>query len=265
MSVDVTDLRAFYASPLGVVARRFIGRQIARFWSDLRGLSVLGLGYALPYIASRGETCEARLAFMPAWQGVVNWPAAGMSATALVDPLMMPLPDGSVDRVLVVHALETVESPGELLAEAWRVLTPGGRLVLVAPNRRGLWARLDTTPFGEGRPFSRSQLRNLMRQTLFSPDGWAETLYMPPLRSRLLLRSAVGWERFGVGLSLPFHGVHVVDATKQLHRPIPVHEKRKVRRLPPVLVPVPASQGLALGVAEPGRLSRQAVSGAGFF
>jgi hypothetical protein len=59
--------------------------------------------------------------------------------------------------------------------------------------------------------------------------------------------------------------VHVVEATKQLHRPIPVHEKRKVRRLPPVLVPVPASQGLALGVAEPGRLSRQAVSGAGFF
>jgi SAM-dependent methyltransferase len=250
MSVDVTDLRAFYASPLGVVARRFVGRAIGRFWSDLRGLSVLGLGYALPYIAPRGEAGEARLAFMPAWQGVVNWPAAGMSATALVDPLMMPLPDGSIDRVLVVHALETVESPAELLSEVWRILTPGGRLVLVAPNRRGLWARLDTTPFGEGRPFSRSQLRDLMRQTLFSPDGWAETLYMPPLRSRLLLRSAVAWERLGVGLSLPFHGLHVVEATKQLHRPIPVREKRRAERLSPVLVPMPATrQGLAFDVA----------------
>ena len=190
MSVDVTDLRAFYASPLGVVARRFVGRAIARFWSDLRGLSVLGLGYALPYIAPRGDACEARLAFMPAWQGVVNWPAAGMSATALADPLMMPLPDGSIDRVLVVHALETVESPAELLSEVWRILTPGGRIILVAPNRRGLWARVDTTPFGHGQPYSRSQLNRLMRETLFSPAGWAETLYVPPFPSWVLLRTA---------------------------------------------------------------------------
>lgn len=251
MSVDVTDLRAFYASPLGVVARRFVGRVVGRFWTDLRGLSLLGLGYATPYLAALREECERTLAFMPASQGVVNWPAAGASASALVDPLIMPLPDGSVDRVLVVHALEIVDSPAELLSEIWRVLTPGGRLILVAPNRRGLWARLDTTPFGEGRPFSRSQLRDLMRQTLFSPDNWAETLYVPPLRSRLLLRGAVAWERIGIGLSLPFHGLHVVEATKQLHRPIPIRARRRERRLSPVLVPVPATCGMVLSPPRP--------------
>jgi hypothetical protein len=85
-------------------------------------------------------------------------------------------------------------------------------------------------------------LRDLMRQTLFSPDGWAETLYVPPLRSRLLLRGAVAWERLGIGLSLPFYGLHIVEATKQLHRPIPVYEKRRSQRLSPVLVPMPATR-----------------------
>ena len=163
------------------MTRRFVGRAVDRFWGPLTGLRVLGLGYAPPYLSAVKNESERTLAFMPANQGVVNWPRSGASASALVDPLMMPLPEASIDRVLVVHALETVESPSELLHEIWRILTPGGRIILVAPNRRGLWARMDTTPFGYGQPYSRSQLKSLMRQTWFSPEGWAETLYVPPL------------------------------------------------------------------------------------
>jgi SAM-dependent methyltransferase len=242
MSVDITDLRAFYASPLGGVTRRLVGRAIDRFWGPLTGLRVLGLGYATPYLATVRPECERALAFMPASQGVVNWPGTGASASALVDPLMMPLPDASIDRVLVVHALETVESPAELLHELWRILTPGGRVIVVAPNRRGLWARMDTTPFGHGQPFSRSQLKALMRQTLFSPEGWAETLYVPPLRNRFLLRTALAWERVGNGFSLPFAGLHVVEATKQLYRAVAIRPARRAGRFAPVLVPAPASR-----------------------
>jgi SAM-dependent methyltransferase len=238
MSVDVTDLRAFYAGPLGYVARRLVGRALAQVWTDLRGLSVLGLGYATPYMAEM-EEARKRIAFMPASQGVVNWPASGPSASALVDPMMMPLADGSVDRVLVVHALEVVESPSELLGEVWRILTPGGRLILVCPNRRGLWSRMDTTPFGHGQPFSRRQLRHLMKGALFSPESWAEILYVPPLRGRFLLSTAAAWEGLGRSMSLPFAGLHVVEATKQLHRPIPVYEKRRARRFSPAFVPAP--------------------------
>ncbi len=240
MSVDVTDLRAFYASPLGHVARRLVNRVIDRFWGRLQGLRVLGLGYATPYLGPVREAAERTLAFMPAFQGVVNWPATGLSASALVDPLAMPLPDASIDRILVVHALETVDSPSELLHEIWRILTPGGRIIVVAPNRRGLWARMDTTPFGHGQPYSRSQLNRLMRETLFSPEGWAETLYVPPLPGWFLLRTAAAWERIGISLSLPFAGLHVVEATKQLYRPVAVRQTRRVPRTEPVLVPAPA-------------------------
>lgn len=242
MSVDITDLRAFYASPLGAIAQRMVRAQVDRFWPNLAGLRLLGLGYATPYLPEPGSPCERVLAFMPAAQGVVNWPAEGLSASTLVDATALPLPDTVVDRVLVVHALETVQGPADMLHEVSRILSPGGRAILVVPNRRGLWARMDRTPFGQGQPFSRSQLRALMRGALLSPNGWAETLYVPPVRSKLLLSSAGAWERLGLDLSLPFAGLHVVEATKQLHRPVLVRKTQRARRLAPVLAPVPASR-----------------------
>ena len=243
MSVDVVDLRAFYASPLGFVARELVGRVLDRFWGPVQGLRVLGLGYATPYLAGVREASERTLAFMPAHQGVVNWPATGLSASALVDLTIMPLPDACVDRVVLGHATEAVDSPAAPLQEVWTILTPGGRVIVVAPNRRGLWARMDTTPFGYGRPYSRSQLNRLMRDTLFSPEGWAETLYVPPLPGWAFLRAALIWERVGAGLALPFAGVHVVEAAKQLYRPLAVRSLRRAERLAPIFAPAPASRG----------------------
>lgn len=242
MRLDVTDLRAFYASPLGVVTHRVVARTIHGFLGSVSGLRVLGLGYVTPYLGPVHVIAERTLAFMPATQGVVNWPSSGRSVTALADPTMLPLPEAAVDRVILVHALEAVESSSELLSEVWRVLTPGGRLILVVPNRTGVWARRDATPFGHGQPYSRSQLGRLMRQTLFSPEGWAEALYMPPIRSRFWLGTAGAWERLGTGLALPFAGLHVVDATKQLYRPVTVRQVRRLEARVPARVLVPAGQ-----------------------
>ena len=119
---------------------------IERRWGPCVGQSVLGIGYATPYLNGFSDSAVRVLAFMPAEQGVVNWPEDGASSSALVDATMMPLPDACIDRVLVVHALELSESPGELLSEIWRILTPGGRVLIVAPNRRGVWAQLEATP-----------------------------------------------------------------------------------------------------------------------
>jgi SAM-dependent methyltransferase len=169
---------------------------------------------------------------MPSRQGVVKWPTASPSLAALVEDTQLPLPDASADRVLAVHALEmTIHAP-DMLREVWRVLAAGGRLLLIVPNRRGIWARLDTTPFGHGRPFSRGQLVELLREAQFTPVGWSEALWLPPLTRVPFLRAAVAWERVGQTLSLPFAGVHIVEATKQVWRPIPA---RPVRRLAPVL------------------------------
>jgi len=236
MSYDVVDLRDFYAQRLGTVARRFVGRGIRARWADTRGLRVLGVGYATPYLGLFREEAERCLAFMPAVQGVVKWPSAKPTLTALVDEYALPLADSSVDRVLLVHALEMSHDAPTLLREVWRVLAAGGRLMAVVPNRRGLWARIDTTPFGHGRPYSRSQITQLLRQTWFTPTAWGEALFMPPVAGGWFLRSALAWERVGAALSLPFPGVYIVEATKQVYRAIPA--KRERTRLIPALEPV---------------------------
>ncbi len=245
MSLDVVDLRSFYASALGRVAHRFVGAIIARRWDHCAGLSMLGIGYATPYLNGFRDSAVRVLAFMPAEQGVVNWPEDGASSAALVDATMMPLPDACIDRVLLVHALELSEAPSELLSEIWRILTPGGRVMIVAPNRRGVWAQLETTPFGQGRPYSRGQLRELLRDTMFSPIHEAEALYVPPFGRRFLLRMASAFERMGERFGLPGGGVHVIEATKQLYRPIGARKvaRRRLPELEPALAPTPAGIG----------------------
>ena len=235
MSIDVVDLRNFYTQRLGVVARRFISRGIRARFNDTRGMSMLGVGYATPYLGLFREEAERCLAFMPAAQGVMKWPSQRPSLATLVDELDLPLQDSSVDRVLLVHALEMAHDPAALLREVWRVLAAGGRLLAVVPNRRGVWARMDTTPFGHGRPYSRSQITHLLRDTWFTPVGWSEVLYVPPIGRGWFLRSAVAWERAGATISAPFAGVHIVEATKQVYRAIPARRER--RRLVPALEP----------------------------
>ncbi len=247
MSLDVVDLRAFYDQPLGEVARKIVSRILRGRWDDHAGLSVLGVGYATPYLVDFQEKAQRVLAFMPATQGVVHWPLNGRSSSALVDPTMMPLPDSSIDRILVIHSLEVGEHPREILEEIWRILAPGGRVMIVAPSRTGLWARLDTTPFGQGHPYSRGQLHDLLQETLFLPVFWSEALYVPPFARASLLRSAPAFERIAGRFSLPGGGVHVVEATKQLYRPI---LRRAVRRALPQLEPVlePVGAGVEAGV-----------------
>ena len=241
MSLDVVDLRNFYAQPLGTVARRLVGRGIRARWPDTRGLGVAGIGYATPYLGLFREEAERCLAFMPAAQGVVKWPSATPTLSALVEERDLPLTDAAVDRVLLVHALEMAQDPGALLREVWRVLAAGGRLLAVIPNRRGVWARTDTTPFGHGRPYSRSQITHLLRETWFTPAGWGEALYLPPVGRNWFLRSAFAWERAGATISAPFAGVHIVEATKQVYRAIPARRERRllVPALKPVLAPSP--------------------------
>ena len=169
MPIDVIDLRSFYSSSLGEVARRVVHKIVRQRFSNCTGYSILGVGYATPYLEVFREEAVRVLAFMPAEQGVMNWPSSGLSSSALAEITEMPLPNSCIDRALIVHALEINEHPHALLSEIWRILTPGGRVIFVVPCRSGLWARLDRTPFGHGRPFSRGQLGELLRETLFSP------------------------------------------------------------------------------------------------
>jgi SAM-dependent methyltransferase len=238
MSADVVDLRDFYRTGLGLVARRMIRGAVHRIWPDLRGLRLLGVGYTTPFLTVAAET-ERTVALMPATLGVLGWPPKAPNLVTLADEGELPFADYSIDRVLVVHALETSEQAGAMLKEIWRVLAGGGRLLIVAPNRRGIWARLDRTPFGSGRPYTMSQLSQLLRDELFTPVASDAALFIPPVSKRVVLRAAPAWERVGKRWFPTFAGVVLIEATKQIYaKPIAVRAPR--RRL----VYAPAPHGL---------------------
>ncbi len=231
---DVVDLRDFYETRLGAMARRMIRRGVRSMWPDVKGQRVLGLGYATPYLRQFLTEAERTLAFMPASKGVLHWPSEGRGLTALVDETELPLPDLSVDRVLLVHGLESSEYQRDMLREAWRVLTGEGRLLIVAPNRGGIWARLERTPLGWGQPYSAAQLSRLLRDNMFTPTRSRRALYIPPLRTRALLRSAPAWERIGSRWFPTFGGVVLVEAGKQLYASNLQVERKRFRR--PIVV-----------------------------
>src|SRR4030081_3101896 len=181
MTIDVIDLRDFYSQRLGIVARRLINRGIHARWPNAEGKRGLGLRYPTPYLGLFREDSERCIAFMPAAQGVLKGPTARPTLATLVDEFSLPLPDAAVDRILLVHALEMSDDPEGLLREVWRVLAPAGRVMAVIPNRRGVGIRNHNPPFGHGRPYSRSQITQLLRQTCITPKAWGGALFMPPL------------------------------------------------------------------------------------
>jgi SAM-dependent methyltransferase len=220
MSLDIVELRDFYSRPLGLAVRRLLGHRIRARWRRITGETLIGLGFAAPYLgAFRGEALRIG-ALMPMSQGVLTWPTLGAKMSVLVEEDHLPLPDNCVNRLLAVHCLETAERVRPVLREMWRVLSPEGRLLMIVPNRRSIWARLDTTPFGHGRPYSRSQLQQLLSDALFTPIDWSMALHVPPLERRTVLRWAAAVERLGTRLTPAFGGVIIVEARKELTAPI---------------------------------------------
>ena len=215
MPQDVRDLAAFYESPLGQLARRAILREVQNFWPDLRNYRLLGYGFALPYLpAFRGV--ERAIAAMPAPAGVIAWPE-DKNAALLCEEDALPFPDVFFDRILIIHGLESAESLRALMRQLWRVLAPEGRILLVAPNRASLWAQVQKSPFGHGRPFSKVELEGLMKDAQFEPGRWARALYAPPFET--VTGSGKNWETVGRRLFGGIGGVHVVEAAKSLYSP----------------------------------------------
>jgi SAM-dependent methyltransferase len=216
MRPDVVDLNQFYATSLGQTARRQVRRRIRTLWPSTAGLRVLGLGYATPFLRPFRDEAERVIAMMPASQGVSAWPSDEPNLVGLCDEAEIPLPDSSIDRVLMVHALETSEQVRPLLREVWRVLASGGRLMVVVPNRRGIWARVERTPFGTGSPFSPPQLERLMRDSMFSPTATLSALFFPPTQRRSLIRLAPAFENLGNRWAHALSGVLISEAGKQI-------------------------------------------------
>lgn len=221
MHLDVVDLKAFYyRTSLGRTAQRAVRERVREIWPDAHGQTVAGFGFAVPIL--RPFLGEARrvMALMPGPQGVIPWPAGDANVSALCEDNRWPLQTGFVDKMIVMHGLETSENPGAVLDEIWRVLAPGGRVLFIVPNRSGLWSRRDVTPFGYGRPYSLRQLEAQIERHRFVSEGHMAALFSPPSQRRFWLKMSPMWEQAGRAVSSHLAGgVLLVEASKQIYAP----------------------------------------------
>jgi SAM-dependent methyltransferase len=222
VATDVHQAGDFYGTPRGAVAARLLRERLHRLWPGLRGENVLGLGYAAPYLRLWREEAARSIALSPVQIGAARWPAGAPCLACTAEEDQLPFADLSFDRILLIHGLEAAENARRLLREVWRVLKDDGRLLVVAPNRRGLWAHVESTPFGHGQPYSPGQIGRLLAAALFRVERRDTALYLPPSRLRVLLRAGPLWERAGRRLAPQFAGVTLTEAVKDVYAAVPV-------------------------------------------
>ncbi|MDE2028939.1 MAG: methyltransferase domain-containing protein [Alphaproteobacteria bacterium] len=241
----MVELREFYHNPAGRTARRLLCARVAALWPHVAGERILVLGYGPPMLRPWLGQAHSVHAFMPAGQGVAYWPREGPNISCLVDPTDLPLPDASIDRVVLLHALEAMPDPAPMLREIWRVLKSGGRLLTVAPNRRGFWAHNDRTPFGNGQPYSPRQARSLLHGQGFLIERLAFALYAPPGAARFGFSFVDRVEKIAARLFSGFGGVLLIEAGKQLYAPRV--EKKALRHRLVLPLPLPAQGPVPAG------------------
>ena len=221
MHLDVLDLRNFYyRSRLGRAAQKVVRDQLVDWWPEAKGQTVAGFGFAVPLLRPYLMDARRVIGLMPGPQGVMPWPSDGKNVSVLCEDTLWPIETGHVDKLVLMHGLETSENPSALLEECWRVLGPGGHAVFVVPNRAGLWSRSDQTPFGYGRPYSLGQLEAQLRKHHFVTERHMSTLYQPPSQKRAWRKTAGLLE--SVGQHLPWitaGGVLMVEVSKHLATP----------------------------------------------
>ncbi len=236
MHLDVLDLRNFYyRTGLGRAVQRAIRTEMLDLWPDAAGQTVVGFGFAAPLLRPYLASASRVIALMPGQQGVMPWPSGQPNVSVLCEETLWPLQTGQADKLVLLHGLETSENPTRVMDESARVLTPGGKALFIVPNRAGLWARRDGTPFGFGRPYTMSQLEAQLSRQGFEPTRHRAALYQPPFDQRFWLKTGAFWEKTGRALSMRFAGgVLMVEATRQVKAPssgLKVRVRRPLRML----------------------------------
>lgn len=241
MHLDVQDLRNFYyRSALGRAAQGSVRARMLALWPEAKGQTVAGFGFAVPMLRPYLADARRVIALMPGPQGVMPWPRGLPNVSVLAEETLWPIETGHIDKLIVLHGLETSERPSRLLEECWRALGPGGKALFIVPNRAGLWSRSDRTPFGYGQPYTLGQLEALLKRHQFVPERHSAALYQPPSERRFWMKSGRLFERIGHRIpTVLAGGVFMVEAGKQVQPPRGTVVKDMVKR------PVKALDGLA--------------------
>lgn len=216
--MNTLDIKAYYQSALGCITQMSIEHILETLGHtvDIRLQErFVSLGYVIPFLFPE----NVNPVFFPAQIGAIPWPL-NKNVCCLIDEKRLPLANQSVDLMYIIHGFEFIHNVKAFLEECRRVLKNTGKIVIIVPNRRSLWAHNIKSPMGFGHPYTLTQLRNLCDIHGWHISKYARGLYSPPYNSDFNLSISPLLDRCGRFLSGKFSGLIGIEICKKEYCPI---------------------------------------------
>jgi len=213
-------MQAWYRTPLGRLLREAERSALTQCLSRV-------YGYRLLQIGGFGARTVQELAGVSAhW--VIDRPGTS-GADVHAKPEDLPFCSGTMDVVVIVHALEFSDQPHRLLREAERVLAPEGHLLVLGFNPVSLWGagrlwgRLrQSGPPWAGHYFTRRRIADWLTLLGLEIVRRENAFHRPPLVSAGLQQRLRWVEAIGERLGAPPGAVNITVAQKHVVGVTPV-------------------------------------------
>ena len=210
------------------------GKKFARYLLNveqdlLRQISSQVAGYRLMHLGMASDNCQLD-AFKQLHQFYVRPPCERLleahknySSSVEADYDQLPLPNAVVDVAVLQHALEFSASPQGVLAEAARVLAPGGHLILFVINPIGPigLSKLPMRLFSKRPEYLFSSLRkgrikDWLALLDFHTIEMADNAFALPFKRLSSFKRDSLWERSCVRFKLPLGNFYMIYAVKRV-------------------------------------------------
>ena len=169
------------------------------------------------------------------------------AAQVQAHPAMLPIAADSVDLVILMHHLSNTSEPHAVLREAFRILIPEGRLIIIDFNPMSLWGLrgfmqswLERVPF-RGHFYTARRIDDWMRLLGFDQEQHLRVGYMPPIQKSSITRRLT-WLEKGSKRWLRFAGaLNLMVYTKNISPLTPVRHRWVTRKILPTRIPRPTA------------------------
>ena len=161
------------------------------------------------------------------------------SAQVRANPSMLPIASDSVDLLVLMHHLSNTAEPHAVLREAFRILIPEGKLIIIEFNPVSLWGLrhffqswLEKVPFS-GQLYSARRVDDWMRLLGLDQERHLRAGYLPPIQRASITRH-LSWLEKGMRKWLPFLGaLNLMVYTKNISPLTPVRHRWVTRKILP--------------------------------
>jgi SAM-dependent methyltransferase len=163
----------------------------------------------------------------------------GAGARVRANPSMLPVASDSVDLVILMHHLSNTSEPHAVLREAFRILIPEGKLVIIDFNPVSLWGLrhfcqswLKRVPF-TGHLYTARRIDDWMRLLGFDQNRHIRLGYLPPIQKPSITRH-LGWlEKTMRTVSPALGAINLMVYSKSIAPLTPVRHRWVARKILP--------------------------------